>query len=311
MISGTMRFAAVLLPVTLATAAGAQSVEDQIRAEVDRYVAAINSGNAGTVASLYLNGPNTSSVGDGQIHRGWHRVAGLLRDVYEQAGTIRMTSDSVAITPLGSNAAVAVLRYQWIIGSTPPQSVVGAMTLVYTKGQNGWTVAHGHTSTLAPGSSAAPAAAGVDSGPTSPRRSTIPCTVIRITDGDGMVCDRIGRVRLIGIDSPELNQEPYGRRAAAALGGLIRVGMQVQLEPDVEARDRYGRMLAYVWSGRTMVNWWMVREGWAVLLTYAPNVQYVEAFAEAERLAREGSRGLWGIGGFECRPADHRARRCD
>jgi micrococcal nuclease len=60
-----------------------------------------------------------------------------------------------------------------------------------------------------------------------------------------------------------------------------------------------------------MINWRMVREGWAVLLTYPPNVAYVEDFTDAVRLAREESRGLWGVGGFECPPADHRARRCD
>lgn len=150
-----------------------------------------------------------------------------------------------------------------------------------------------------------------DSGPAKPRRQTVPCKVIRITDGDGIVCNRIGRVRLIGIDAPELNQRPFGPQAAAALGRMIPVGAEIQLEPDVEGRDRYGRQLAYLWSGSRMVNWRMVHDGWAVLLTHPPNVQYAETFARAERLAREGSRGLWGVGGFECRPAEHRARRCD
>lgn len=139
----------------------------------------------------------------------------------------------------------------------------------------------------------------------------MPCKVIRITDGDGIVCNRIGRVRLIGIDAPELNQRPFGPQAAAALGGMVPVGAEIQLEPDVEGRDRYGRQLAYLWSGGRMVNWRMVHDGWAVLLTHPPNVQYAETFARAERLARDGRRGLWGVGGFECRPSEHRARRCD
>jgi micrococcal nuclease len=150
-----------------------------------------------------------------------------------------------------------------------------------------------------------------DSGARSPRRETVSCTVTRITDGDGIECEGIGRVRLIGMDTPELNQRPFGRQAAAALGALVRVGARVQLEPDVEARDRYNRVLAYVWVGGTMINWRMVREGWAVLLTYPPNVQYVDAFTDAERRAREEGRGLWGSGGFECLPRDHRAGRCE
>ena len=50
----------------------------------------------------------------------------------------------------------------------------------------------------------------------------------------------------------------------------------MQLEQDVQSRDRNGRLLAYVWRSGRMVNWEMVRWGWVVTLTYAPNVQYVE-----------------------------------
>lgn len=306
-----MRFATLLSVLILASRAGAQSVETQIRAEVDRYVAAINSANAGAVASLYLSQPSASSVGDGQIHRGWQRIADLLRDVYAQVGAIRMTTDSLAVTPLGTDAAIAVLRYRWAFERASGGPVTGAMTLVYARTPQGWRVAHDHTSTLQPAIfpvGALPAVA--DSGPTAPRRQTVACTVTRITDGDGIVCNRIGRVRLIGIDTPEMNQRPFGEQAAAALGEMIRVGSIVQLEPDVEARDRYGRVLAYVWVGGAMANWRMVREGWAVLLTYQPNVQYVEAFTDAVRRAREEKRGLWATGGFDCSPADHRRQQC-
>lgn len=307
-----MRFATFLLPIVLVSTATAQSVETEIRAEVRRYVAAINSGNAGSVAALYLNDPAASSAGDGQIHRGWQRIADLVREVYEQAGTIRMTSDSLAITPLGGDAALAVLHYTWAFGRADADPVTGAMTLVYVRSPRGWRVAHDHTSTRQPPASPLGAMAAVtDSGPPSPRRQTIACTVTRITDGDGIVCDRIGRVRLIGIDTPEMDQRPFGTQAAEALGRMVRVGSVVHLEPDVEARDRYRRVLAYVWVGRTMVNWRMVRDGWAVLLTYPPNVQYVDALTDAERRARDEKKGLWGTGGFDCTPADHRRKRCE
>jgi micrococcal nuclease len=59
-----------------------------------------------------------------------------------------------------------------------------------------------------------------------------------------------------------------------------------------------------------MVNWRMMRDGWAVTLTYPPNVQYVEEFAAAQQLAREEGRGLWSSGGFDCLPADHRDGLC-
>jgi micrococcal nuclease len=308
----TVRPALLLLFLFCASAAAGQSVDDAIRAEVARYVAAINGGDAGAVAALYRDAPGTSSVGDGQIHHGWQRVAGLLGDVYQAAGTIRMTTDSIVVTALGNDAAIAVLRYQWVVGRSNDQPVNGAMTLVYARTPRGWRVVHDHTSTAQ--LSAVPMGAVMavaDSGPTSPRRQTFSCTVSHITDGDGIVCDRIGRVRLIGMDTPELDQRPFGRQAAAALAALVRVGRQVQLEPDVEARDRYGRVLAYVWVGRTLVNWRMVRDGWAVLLTYPPNVQYVDDFSDAERRAREERRGLWATGGFECAPAAHRRRECE
>jgi micrococcal nuclease len=303
------RLLAVVLALVLARAAVAQTPDQDIRAEVQRYVSAINGGDPAAVAALYLKDTSTSSAGDGQVYRGWERIARLLRDVYAQAGSIRMTTDSIRVSWLGSDAAIAVFPYQWRVGER--ETVAGVMTLVYRRTAQGWGVAHDHTSTLqGPGASVGAADTAEASGPSTPRRATTACKVLRITDGDGIVCDRIGRVRLIGIDTPELDQRPHGPRAASALASLVQVGTDVKLEPDVEARDRYGRLLAYVWVGNAMINWRMVRDGWAVLLTYPPNVQYVEAFAQAERRAREEGRGLWGTDGFACLPRDHRARRC-
>ena len=308
-----MRFTALLLSFSIASTGAAQAVENQIRTEVARYVTAINSGDARAVAALYVNDPASSTVDDGQIHRGWQRIAQMLRDVFEQPGTIRMTADSVFVRRLGNDAAIAVLRYRWVVFErSNSQPATGAMTLVYTRTRQGWRVVHDHTSTLGP---VAPPygslTAITESGPGSPRRETVSCTVTRITDGDGIECEGIGRVRLIGMDTPELDQDPFGRQAAAALAALVRVGSEVRLEQDVDSRDRYGRRLAYVWVGPIMANWRMVREGWAVLATYQPNVQYVEWLVEAERRAREEGRALWATGGFDCRPEDHRRKQCE
>jgi len=147
-------------------------------------------------------------------------------------------------------------------------------------------------------------------GPRRPVRETVSCELSRIVDGDTIECSEQGRVRLIGIDTPELDQEPFGAMAHAALADLLDSPAVVGLEPDVEARDRYGRMLAYVWVDSTMVNWVLIRQGWAVLLTYPPNVQYVDALTEAQRRAREEGVGLWGVGGFECLPRERRRGRC-
>jgi micrococcal nuclease len=99
--------------------------------------------------------------------------------------------------------------------------------------------------------------------------------------------------------------------ATQAVRALLKDATTVALERDVEVRDRYERMLAYVWADGQMVNWVLVRQGWAVILTYPPNVQYVDWFTEAQRRAREEGAGLWGIGGFDCLPRDRRRGRCE
>ncbi|MGH9893999.1 MAG: thermonuclease family protein, partial [bacterium] len=171
--------------------------------------------------------------------------------------------------------------------------------------------AHDHTSTRASDSLAVLSLSLTDSGPPRPVRATSDCTITRIVDGDTIECGRRGRVRLIGIDTPEADQEPFGSQATAALSALIQPGSVVQLERDVETRDRYDRLLAYVWSDGLMINWALVRQGWAVLLTFPLNVQYVDWLTDAERRARSEARGLWATGGFDCRPVDRRQRRCD
>lgn len=137
-----------------------------------------------------------------------------------------------------------------------------------------------------------------------------PCVVERIADGDTLTCRDGRRVRLIGIDTPELAQGESGHRARRALSGLVPPGSTVRLERDVAPRDRYGRELAHVWSGSRLVNEALVREGWAVLYTVPPNVKYADRLERAQKRARKSGAGLWGSGGFECAPADYRRRRC-
>lgn len=149
-----------------------------------------------------------------------------------------------------------------------------------------------------------------DSGPGAPRRVTRGCVVTRIVDGDTLVCRGVGSVRLIGVDAPERTQRPFGAAARDALAALAPPGDSVHLEPDVQQRDRYGRTLAYVWRNGRMVNWRMIRDGWAMLYTVPPNVQWTDEFATAQRNAREARRGLWAVDAFACSPAEHRRRRC-
>jgi micrococcal nuclease len=129
-------------------------------------------------------------------------------------------------------------------------------------------------------------------------------------DGDTFTCRDGRRVRLLGIDTPELGQGEPGRQAHAALRHLLPLGTTVRLERDVASRDRFGRELAYVWSGARMVNESLVRGGWAMLYTLPPNVKQAGRLERAQKEARAARAGLWESDGFECSPVAWRRREC-
>jgi micrococcal nuclease len=149
-----------------------------------------------------------------------------------------------------------------------------------------------------------------DSGPGKPIRATRACIVVRIVDGDTFNCKDLGNVRMTGIDAPERDQAPMGASATSALKALLPAGKTVQLEGDVGAHDRNGRILAYVWANGRMLNWVMVRSGWTTTLTVPPNVQYVDELRKAQTKARDERLGLWKTNGFACLPVDHRRKKC-
>ena len=149
-----------------------------------------------------------------------------------------------------------------------------------------------------------------DSGPGLPADSLEDCVITRVVDGDSIHCATQGSVRLIGLDAPEQNQEPFGSEATAAARALLPTGTVVRLKTGVTPRDRYGRLLAYAWYDGVSFNWLMIRQGWAVSYPYDSKTLYVDRFAAAEARARAERLGLWRVDGFSCRPADRRANRC-
>lgn len=105
------------------------------------------------------------------------------------------------------------------------------------------------------------------------------------------------RVRLIGIDTPEGRPEPECGADAARdrLRDLLPEGSTVWAVPDTELRDRYDRMLLYLWADDgTFVNEALVREGHAEALRVEPNVAYADLFSRAEYDARARDAGQWG-----------------
>lgn len=127
--------------------------------------------------------------------------------------------------------------------------------------------------------------------------------VSKVVDGDTIELVDGRTVRFIGIDTPETvdPRRPvgcFGKEASNEAKKLLS-GKEVVLQKDVSDTDRYRRLLRYVFlplenSQVLFVNDYLVREGFAKVLTYPPDVKYNEQLREAEKEAREGKRGLWG-----------------
>lgn len=118
--------------------------------------------------------------------------------------------------------------------------------------------------------------------------------VVRVIDGDTIVLANDERIRYIGMDTPEQGR-PYYQETKAKNEELVK-GKVVGLELDVQERDEYGRLLAYVWlDSGVMINAELLRTGYAQILTIPPNVRYQDQFLELQRQAREDELGLWGL----------------
>ena len=150
----------------------------------------------------------------------------------------------------------------------------------------------------------------IPAAPAPPAIAARQAVVTGVTDG-GTIRVNIGgqseSVRLIGIDTPETRHpergvEPFGPEAAAFTKQLD--GKTVWLELDVQERDRFGRLLAYVWTDkpatvnrdaikRLMFNARLLSEGLAQISTFPPNVRYVEHFTALQKDAQAAGRGLW------------------
>jgi len=124
--------------------------------------------------------------------------------------------------------------------------------------------------------------------------------IVKVTDGDTLRVLYLGRgerVRLIGIDAPEVawyggREECYGVEAGLYARRLLS-GRWVRLGFDAEHRDRYGRLLAYVYLGEELVNLDLVRLGYATADPVTPNTMKANSFAAAEAEARSAGRGIW------------------
>lgn len=133
----------------------------------------------------------------------------------------------------------------------------------------------------------------------------IPAKAIRVVDGDTYILEIDGvetRVRLIGVDTPESvapstyrkDNTEEGKTVSEIVKDKIKAGDTLYIEYDVGKTDKYDRTLAYVYfEDGTMVQDWLLKNGYANVATYQPNVKYADHFVELAHTAAENKVGLW------------------
>lgn len=131
--------------------------------------------------------------------------------------------------------------------------------------------------------------------------------VTAVNDGDTITIRMNGkeyRARLVGIDSPEMGQEPWGQLSREHLRKILRdLHWDIDVETDIQPYDKYNRLLVYVWDdNRRLINEQMLLDGYAVLFTLQPNSKYADRFKKAQRSAQENKLGIWGPDGLKERP---------
>ncbi len=121
--------------------------------------------------------------------------------------------------------------------------------------------------------------------------------VTRVIDGDTIEIEGGERVRYIGMDTPETvdPRKPvqcFGVEASNKNKELVE-GKMVRLEKDITDRDKYNRLLRYVYVGDTFINLELVKQGFAYSYSYPPDIKYQDQILKAQQEAREAKRGLW------------------
>jgi len=136
--------------------------------------------------------------------------------------------------------------------------------------------------------------------PCAPSATTQSAQVRYVIDADTVVLESGERVRLLGVDAPELGRngqpdEPYAREGKKWLEGVLRDhGNRVLLQYGQETKDRYGRSLAYLFlPDGTNLQRRLLSDGWVMQVHVAPNLEFAECLAPFERLAEQQAKRIW------------------
>ena len=163
---------------------------------------------------------------------------------------------------------------------------------------------------LLAGSPAAHAdAADSASGPACVAEAAATVTIRHVHDGDTVFLDNDEKVRLIGIDTPELGRDerppdPGAVEARDRLRELVAQSDAITLRRGIEERDKYGRLLAHVYTDGRNLQAQLLAEGHAVPLTIPPNLTHLDCYRQATAEARTARRGLWATERYQPQPAD-------
>ena len=123
------------------------------------------------------------------------------------------------------------------------------------------------------------------------RDNSIRFEVIKVYDGDTLTVEGGEKLRLIGIDAPEIG-EPFATSSRDYLSGLV-LGQKVRIESDKTERDKYGRLLVYLYIDEIFVNEKMVKSGLAFATPYYPDTSKQEVLETAEVEAKNARLGIW------------------
>jgi micrococcal nuclease len=127
----------------------------------------------------------------------------------------------------------------------------------------------------------------------------VPVKVVRVVSGQtfevmglGDQPNLLSQVRLIGIDAPDLRQRPWGDNAKERFEALIG-GQPVNLEFDIEPKDKIGRTMAYVWKDGSLLNEQLIKDGQVIFAARSPNHKYDLKLERAQQWARLMGQGIW------------------
>lgn len=136
-------------------------------------------------------------------------------------------------------------------------------------------------------------------------KNLLPATIVKNIDGDTIEISlngKVEKVRMLCVDTPEthhprLGVQPFGPEASDYTKSILPVGTKVEIEPGIgSGRDKYGRLLAYIYVQGKMFNEMLLEQGLArVAYIYAPNTKYVDEFYAIQKDAQKKGIGIWSI----------------